>query len=505
MSQFVVDKEAFFRRANLLYRCWKKSSEEIYSNLKKCDALVVCIGQENDAVYCKSTALQTWLLGYEMTDVIMVFCEKSINVLASKKKVDFLKVLEANKSDDGPSVNLLVRDKSDKDAGNFNKLLNDIQNSGSGRNVGTFPKDKFPGEFSVEWQKCFDSKKFNLMDVSTAIAYLMAPKDEQEIHILTKASFLTCELYSKFLKEEITRIIDEDKKVRHEKLTEGVEAASSNKKYIKNVDLSHVDLCYPAIIQSGGNYNLKFSASSDKNNLHFGVITCALGVRYRQYCSNIGRTLLVNPTDEQKKHYEFLLSVQEALLDKLRPGAVLSELYQLALNMVTKYDKRLVDKFTKNCGFAMGIEFREASLQIAPKSNAVVKKDMVFNVSLGFSNLENRDAQDANSKVYALFIGDTVLVNDEKTPASVMTVNKKKLKSIAIIIKDEEEDEEEEEEEDNKVEDVVNDALRSRGRRTAVIDTKLRSEPTNDEKRRAHQRELAEQVNKNARLSLIHI
>lgn len=50
-------------------------------------------------------------------------------------------------------------------------------------------------------------------------------------------------------------------KVKHSKLTEGVEQALSDKKYVTGVDLSQVDLCYPCIIQSGGNYNLKFSVS----------------------------------------------------------------------------------------------------------------------------------------------------------------------------------------------------------------------------------------------------
>lgn len=85
-------------------------------------------------------------------------------------------------------------------------------------------------------------------------------------------------------------------KVKHSKLAEGVDTAITNKKYVTGVDVSQVDMCYPAIIQSGGNYSLKFSIVSDKNTLHFGVIVCSLGARYKSYCSNIVRTLLVNPT-----------------------------------------------------------------------------------------------------------------------------------------------------------------------------------------------------------------
>jgi nucleosome binding factor SPN SPT16 subunit len=88
----------------------------------------------------------------------------------------------------------------------------------------------------------------------------MAPKDEQEIAIITKAAALSSDIYAKYLREEITEIIDSDKKVKHSKLADGVEQAVNNKKYIKNVDPNQVDLCYTAIIQSGGRYNLKFSA-----------------------------------------------------------------------------------------------------------------------------------------------------------------------------------------------------------------------------------------------------
>ncbi|XP_065082558.1 uncharacterized protein LOC135704945 [Ochlerotatus camptorhynchus] len=50
-------------------------------------------------------------------------------------------------------------------------------------------------------------------------------------------------------------------------------------------------------------YCLKFSVFIDKNYLHFRSIICALGARYKSYCSNVVRTLLVNPTETIQKHY----------------------------------------------------------------------------------------------------------------------------------------------------------------------------------------------------------
>ena len=37
---------------------------------------------------------------------------------------------------------------------------------------------------------------------------------------------------------------------------------------------------------------------------------------------------------------------------------------------------------------------------------------MVFNVNAGFSGLVNKNAENSEGKDYALFVGDTVAVND---------------------------------------------------------------------------------------------
>lgn len=49
---------------------------------------------------------------------------------------------------------------------------------------------------------------------------------------------------------------------------------------------------------------------------------------------------------------------------------------------------------------------------IAPKTMSLVKKGQVYNLCVGLSGLKNKDGTDKESKVYALYVGDTVLVND---------------------------------------------------------------------------------------------
>lgn len=124
------------------------------------------------------------------------------------------------------------------------------------------------------------------------------------------------------------------------------------------------------------------------------------------------RTLLVNPTDAIKENYELLVELEEELIKNLKAGTKICDVYESGVSFVKSKKSDLLDGMTKNFGFAMGIEFRESSLLIAPKTTAVLKKGMVFNLNVGFSGLTNKDATDKEGKTYALFIGDTVCVNE---------------------------------------------------------------------------------------------
>lgn len=48
-------------------------------------------------------------------------------------------------------------------------------------------------------------------DVSAGLAYVMAPKDDLEMPIIKKACQSTCDIYNKYLKQQIIDAIDAEK------------------------------------------------------------------------------------------------------------------------------------------------------------------------------------------------------------------------------------------------------------------------------------------------------
>lgn len=61
-----------------------------------------------------------------------------------------------------------------------------------------------------------------------------------------------------------------------------------------------MEFVYTPVIQSQSSrdgYDLRASAEASSDYLsHKGIVLVSLGMRYKSYCSNVGRTFMVDPT-----------------------------------------------------------------------------------------------------------------------------------------------------------------------------------------------------------------
>lgn len=103
----------------------------------------------------------------------------------------------------------------------------------------------------------------------------------------------------------------------------------------------------------------------------------------------------------------------------------------------------LLPKFTRSCGFGMGLEFRESMLVLNEKNQRTLAKGMVFNLCVGFSDLHTSASKATGgvSRAYAVLLADTVVVKGPSEEAESYTRLPRDFKDVSYHLGDEEEEE----------------------------------------------------------------
>src|SRR5699024_182386 len=113
---------------------------------------------------------------------------------------------------------------------------------------------------------------------------------------------------SEYFVDEMSRLLDEERQMTHKALASKIDAKIDDAKFFNKLaklppefDAQQIDWAYGPVIQSGGKYDLRLTATSDDNNLQPGIIIAGFGVRYKTYSSLIARTYLVDPSKSQEE------------------------------------------------------------------------------------------------------------------------------------------------------------------------------------------------------------
>jgi len=308
-------------------------------------------------------------------------------------------------------------------------------------------------------------------------------------------------LLTPYFLDEMSNVLDQDKKIKHSALADKVYNKLEDTKFWKTValpngqnlpsdfDPEQLDWTLGPVVQSGGKFDLKWVNDSDNEVLHPGVIIAAMGLRYKSYCSQIARTFMVDPNKSQEANYKFLLSVHSLIMKEIREGAVVKDVYNKALSLVKSKKPELEKHFLKNIGYGIGLENKDPTLLLSGKNLRTLKDGMTLCITTGFSDIPNPNAQDKNSKVYSLVLTDTVRVTSQDpvvfTAEAPMDVD-----ATSFFFKDDEEAQPtpKKEKRDSRVGAVATKNIKStrlRSERTSTIDEDA------EKRRREHQKVLA--------------
>ncbi|KAH7834353.1 hypothetical protein Vadar_015117 [Vaccinium darrowii] len=421
----------------------------------------------------------------------MIFMNKQIHFLCSQKKASLLEAVRGSaKEAVGVEVVMHVKARLDDGTAQMDAVLLAIRaQSKSDPIVGYIAREAPEGILLEAWAEKLKNSNLQLADITNGFSDLFAVKDHDEVTNVKKAAFLTASVMKNFVVPKLEKVIDEEKKVSHSALMDETEKAILVPTKVKvKLKADNVDICYPPIFQSGGNFDLRPSASSDDEFLYYdsaSVIICAIGSRYNSYCSNLARTFLIDSTPTQAKAYEVLLRAHEAAIGALNPGNKVSAVYHAALSVVERDAPELVPNLTKSAGTGVGLEFRESGLSLNAKNDRVLKPGMVFNVTLGFQNMQAQ-TKNPKSQNFSLLLADTVIVT-EKGHDVATALSSKSVKDVAYSF-----NEDEEEEEQPKAKPETNGTENLYSKATLRSDN---HEISKEELRRQHQAELARQKN----------
>lgn len=283
------------------------------------------------------------------------------------------------------------------------------------------------GPFADEWTAALGdiSKEVEEVDISAALSAVLAAKDPQELLAIRDASRVCTVLMTQVFVEEMSEILDAEKKVSHKKLSEIVDRKIDDKKFFAGFksklspDFSpeRLDWNYGPVVQSGGKYDLRIGVESDNSNLTPGIIIAGLGLRYNSYCSLLARTYLVDPNKSQEAAYKLLQNIHETVINEAKDGVAAKDLYNKALGIVRSKKPDLEKYFVKNIGAGIGIETRDPSFVLTSKNSRVLKDGMTFSISTGFVDVPNTDSKDKNASTYSLALTDTVRINANEKAA----------------------------------------------------------------------------------------
>ncbi|KAJ8121514.1 hypothetical protein ONZ43_g2049 [Nemania bipapillata] len=506
MAEIKIDSKLFHERVSHFISAWKNdkraSDNGVFAGVS---SIVIMMGKvEENPEFHKNNAMHFWLLGYEFPTTLMLFTTEKLYVVTTAKKAKHLEPLTKGKF----PVEVLVRGK---DAAANEKQFITVSDTikSAGKKVGVLTKDTSKGPFVDEWKKLFSDKCSDVEEVDISAALSTAAfsvKDEAELRAMRTASKACVALMNPYFLDQMSDILDQEKKVKHSALAQMVDSKLDDEKWWKTVELpgkqrlpsdldpTSLDWYLGPAVQSGGKYDLKLHAEPTNDNLHAGVIIAGMGLRYKSYSSVIARTFLVDPNKTQEGVYKTLHTAHNLALKEIRDGAVAKDVYNKALGYIRSKKPDLEKHFVKNVGWGIGIESKDTSLILNGKNTRALKDGMTLCITTGFTDVENPSPQDKLSKTYSLVITDTIRVTTSD-PVVFTGDAPSELDATSFFFKDDEEIQPapKKEKRDARVgavatKNITNTRLRSE--RTAQVDE------DQEKRRRDHQKELASKKQK---------
>ena len=169
------------------------------------------------------------------------------------------------------------------------------------------------------------------------------------------------------------------------------------------------ELAFPTIVASGKNSATPHHVTSSAK-LTKGFLQLDLGACYKNYCSDMSRSLYIGkPSSAEKAHYQLLRQAQEKMVGEIAINKSFAELEKISRKSLGKYSSY----FIHSLGHGVGVEIHEAPV-FSKEAKQTIKPNHIFTIEPGIYF----------PRKYGIRIEDTILFNGK---AKILTAAPKEL------------------------------------------------------------------------------
>lgn len=453
MGLQIEDVDNSKEKIKFVFSYWKETKHEVF---QKSNVFFIMAGKANKSEDATpQERFQIWLNGYQLTETLFVFLKKQekVLILASDKKKDFLEPLLKSTS----YIEFFQRTTDDTE--NFANIKKAIEKEGE-TDIAVLRDSDACGTF---FDNCYSFvKKLNGKenDVSAHINELMIRRSESDLKVQKNAGDIACMILKSTLIANIEEALDNEEFESHNKIKDKALRFIENKKCVGKLkeklkaDIDEIEVLY-STVQSGNNFSLSYKNSEDKNYLssNEGTIIVGIGVKYKELCCNLTRTLILNAKPQHKELYNFTLNIFKYIIsDCLKPGNTYSFVYKTVTGYIEKNKDSqcpslksidLKNHFVKSVGHPIGLEFLQKDFLIKEQNEKLkIEKSTTYNISVGFENVEGKDKHR-----FAIWICETIAIDNKGSTHILTNANSTALQTALYELKEESESEENSEEE----------------------------------------------------------
>ncbi|ORC90052.1 putative aminopeptidase, putative,metallo-peptidase, Clan MG, Family M24 [Trypanosoma theileri] len=269
------------------------------------------------------------------------------------------------------------------------------------------------------------------VEVAPLLGEFLFVKDEAALSCVEKAAGLCNAVFRRFVRglieEEIQKTNPKSLSSLREELSQKLEMPNTVKG-LETLDTSQFSIASgltPCIMHRGTYSSQIQTTEVSTQPLRGDVIVVRYGVKNCGYTAFIARTLIVetNAPEKAKEAYQFVYSVSEKVIEFLRVGIKLSEVYEKTLSYAKSINEGLAKHLSTSLGFSTGLLVLEARGSISEKGTAIIADGMAFVVRI---TLEGVD--DGTGETFDLELSDTVTVKEGA--AQINTKTSRKLEEI---------------------------------------------------------------------------